>query len=446
VRRTTLRDASGILEPVVSAMEPRVGLAEFLALLECAKAPLKEYLADGLGGEIPAKAVALKILNLCLAKHHFLARSAAVLSKPLGLVIDPINNCNLSCPGCVHSVRARSEKLFQWSSGMLPENCYSALLRRYGPWALEIMMCNYGEPLLNPNTPKFVAMARSYLMRSGLSTNMTAKRFDAGAYVDCGLDFMTISLDGATQATYERYRRDGDLELAFANIRALVAARRERGRENPILSWQFLAFEHNAHEIETAIAIARELGVDQFVVASPFDVSWDEPGIRPADSVEPRTIFFRGDMERRMVANFNPAPGGLAIDAINEAWEAGFPDAPAEPISASAHSCQWLYRNLVMDATARVLPCCAAPKPGADLVFDTFASQDSFNSAKYRLARTWFADPAAYRAEAGDLNPHCAKCEWNQDTAHTDREQVEQYLKTLPRDILGADVRSLLSW
>ena len=36
------------------------------------------------------------------------------------------------------------------------------------------MFCNYGEPLLNPNTPRFIALARSYLMRTALSPlNMT---------------------------------------------------------------------------------------------------------------------------------------------------------------------------------------------------------------------------------------------------------------------------------
>ncbi len=442
----TSADLAGILAPIVSGLERPAGLADFLRLLRQAKPALKDALADGLGAEIPAKAVALKILNLCLARYHFRARSVTVLSKPLGLVADPINNCNLACPGCVHSARSRTEKLFQWSSGMLSADCFGALLRRYGPSAFEIMLCNYGEPLLNPSTPRFIALARSYLMRGGLSTNMTARRFDAGAYVDSGLDFMTISIDGATQAVYERYRRDGDIELAFANIRALVEARKQRGRENPILSWQFLAFEHNAHEIESAMTIARELGVDQFVVAMPFDVSWDDPAIRPARFVEPRTVFFRRDMERRMIANFNPAPNNVAAEAIEAAWDAGVPVVEEGPASGSAHTCQWLYRNMVLDATARVLPCCAAPKPGADLVFDRFDGGDSFNSAKYRLARTWFADPGAYRAEAGDLSPHCARCEWNQDTAHTDREQVEQYLRTIPNDILGAEARGLLSW
>jgi len=188
--------------------------------------------------------------DLCLARYHFHARDTEIFSKPLGLVVDPINNCNLACPGCVHSARSTQEKLFQWNSGMLSEARFEALLQRYGVAALEVMLCNYGEPLMNPLTPRFIRLARTYLMRTGLSTNMTVRRFDARAYVESGLDFMTISLDGATQPVYEKYRRKGDLEAAFENIRKLVDARREAGRRNPILSWQFLAFEHNAHEIE----------------------------------------------------------------------------------------------------------------------------------------------------------------------------------------------------
>ncbi len=437
-----------ILEPVAAAIESGTGLSDFLDILDVAKPALKTHLAEGLGSEIAAQAVALKVLNLCLAKYHFFARSVDLLSKPLGLVVDPINNCNLACPGCVHSTRARAEKLFQWPSGMLSEDCFAALLRQYGPSAFELMLCNYGEPLLNPNTPRFIALARSYLMRTALSTNMTARRFDATAYVESGLDFMTVSLDGATQSTYERYRRDGDLELAFTNIRALVAARRACGRENPIVSWQFLAFEHNAHEIDAAITIARDLGVDQFVVAMPFDVSWDDAGVRPALSVEPRTINFYGDSERRMIANFNPAAHRLAEVEIAQAWETGFPrdSGAAQQAGPSAHSCQWLYRNMIMDATGRVLPCCAAPKPGADLVFDNFpGGGDSFNSGKYRNARLWFADADSYVSPV-EGDPHCVRCEWNQDVAHTDDAQVDQFLKTVPRALFGNGVRSLLSW
>jgi len=83
-----------------------------------------------------APALTLKILNLFLARYHFQARSASVLSRPYGLVIDPSNMCQLACPGCVHSTHNEALKVFDWPNGRLSEDRLSALLRRYGPHAI----------------------------------------------------------------------------------------------------------------------------------------------------------------------------------------------------------------------------------------------------------------------------------------------------------------------
>jgi MoaA/NifB/PqqE/SkfB family radical SAM enzyme len=429
----------------------------FLRLLNTARQPLRDALLPRVGSAPVAEALALKILNLCLAKFHFFARDTALLSRPFGLVVDPINNCNLACPGCVHSARSRQFGLFQWESGMLSPDRFAAFLNRYGPYAIEIMLCNYGEPLLNPNTPSFIRLARTWLLRTGLSTNMTAKRFDAAAYVASGLDFMTVSIDGASQSVYERYRKTGDLEMAFRNLRSLIAARAAAGKRTPIVSWQFLAFEHNAHEIDAAAAIARDLGVDQFVVANPFDVGWDDPGVRPA-AVESRTIQFHSDSDQRLIDNWNPFPDQIPAAEIARAFSTGW--APGETVSSASqasHTCHWLYKNMVMDANGRIIPCCAAPKPETDLVFaNAFqnAASDDFNSPKYQLARQSFSNPAAYAeairntgltGEPSPGEPYCAKCEWNQTSAHTDSEQVAQYFRTVGQSTFDQRTIQLLS-
>ena len=205
----------------------------FWKLLDRQKPALFRCLERAVGSPIAAKALTLKVLNLCLARYHFLARSTTLLSRPYGLEVDPINNCNLACPGCVHSSRSKDLHLFDWTSGMLSPDRFAAFLDRYGPYAVQITLCNYGEPLLNPHTPEFIRLAKRYLLLTTLSTNMTAKRFDAEAYAASGLDFMTVSLDGATQGVYERFRKKGDLELAFANIRSLVEAKRSLGQSAP---------------------------------------------------------------------------------------------------------------------------------------------------------------------------------------------------------------------
>ena len=160
-----------------------------------------------------AEALTLKVLNLFLARYHFQARSASLLSRPFGLVVDPSNMCQLACPGCVHSVRNEALQLFDWPKGTLSEDRFLALLNRYGPHAIVVYFYNYGEPLLNLNTPKLIRMAKAYLLRTAFTTSLSVRRFDAEAYVESGIDFIGLSIDGATEATYRRFRRNGDLEL-----------------------------------------------------------------------------------------------------------------------------------------------------------------------------------------------------------------------------------------
>jgi MoaA/NifB/PqqE/SkfB family radical SAM enzyme len=139
---------------------------------------------------VAAKALTLKLLNLLLAKYHFLSRSAALIFRPFGLLVDPSNGCNLACPGCVQSTRAKSLRLFDWTNGLLTCDRFGKLLARYGPCLMQVMFCNYGEPLTNSDTPQLIEMAKGYYAQTALSTNLALPRFDAESYVRSRLDFM----------------------------------------------------------------------------------------------------------------------------------------------------------------------------------------------------------------------------------------------------------------
>jgi len=409
-----------------------------LGILERAKPELYTRLRIRFATPV-AQALTLKILNLVLARYHFQARSASVLSRPYGLVIDPSNMCQLACPGCVHSTRNEELKVFDWPKGTLSEDRLSALLKLYGPHAIGVYFCNYGEPLLNLNTPKLIRLAKTYLMGTALSTSLSVSRLDAEAYVESGLDFMVLSIDGATQPVYERFRRNGDLELVFSNVRKLVSAKRRLGKRTPVLSWNFLAFEHNAHEIPLAARMARQLGVNHFRVVNPFDVGWDDPEIRPA--------AVKGGVRRLdwlsmagQPENWNPFPDSVDGSTIARAFENPWNQQAASdaPLS-SGHTCHWLYKNMVMDATGRIMPCCGGPRPDTNLVFGAFNGNgsDPFNSEKYRQARAWFSGDAPPPGDA----PHCTKCEWDQTTVNIGSPEIRRYFRAA--DAAFFDRRSL---
>ena len=412
---------------------------ELARTMDRAQASIFEILRESLGSSIAAQAMTLKVLNVWLARHHLAARSTHVGSRPFALYIDPSNSCNLGCPGCVHSTTTKEKHLFDWRPGILSQSRLETLFQAYAPFAAHVGFYNYGDPLVNPLTPKFIKLAKTYLLSTAASTNLSFPKFDAEAFVDSGLDFLTLSIDGATQAVYEKFRRKGKLDVVLSNLAKLADAKKRRNKLTPILSWNFLAFEHNAHEIDAARKLAKDLGADQFSVFTPFDVSWDDPDIHPA-TVAPSVEEFSPHTAEAVYANFNPFPNELAAVGIGHefamSWSARLGADAVLAEKESAHACHWLYRVMVMDAGGRVLPCCCSPTTQRDLVFSEQGDQppagDHYNSLKYELSRSYFADPEGYRkasAASGRTDPHCVNCTWNQEETNFGSQHLQNYFK-----------------
>jgi MoaA/NifB/PqqE/SkfB family radical SAM enzyme len=300
------------------------------------------------------------------------------------------------------------------------------------------MFCNYGEPTANLQTPEFIKLAKAYLIQTVLSTNLSVGRFDAEAYVASGLDFMYLSIDGATQPVYEQFRQNGRIELAYENMRKLVEAKKRLGTRTPILRWQYLAFEHNEHEIPLALERAKELGVDQFVVEIPFDVSWDHPRIR-VSKTQQTSHELTPDPDGALKDNFKAA--GIEKDEVQREFSNRWASAAlagdeSHTNRTAAHTCNWLYKNMVMDANGRILPCCGAPRPDLHLVFATFpADADCFNSRDYQRARAHFANGPV---ESTQPIPHCKNCEWDHSHTEVGHDQIQLFLRTagLPSDAI----------
>jgi len=82
---------------------------------------------------------------------------------------------------------------------------------------------------------------------------------------------MNCSIDGATPETYAIYRKKGDFDTVIGHIKKLNAYKAKHKTEFPQLTWQFVAFGHNEHEIERAREMAKELSMKFFL-----KLSWDD--------------------------------------------------------------------------------------------------------------------------------------------------------------------------
>jgi radical SAM protein with 4Fe4S-binding SPASM domain len=129
-----------------------------------------------------------------------------------------------------------------------------------------MLMYFQGEPYLNP---RFLDMA-AYAAKKGVyvATSTNAHYLNdknAEATVRSGLQEVLISIDGATQETYEQYRIGGNLEKVKEGTRKLVEWREKLDSETPVILLQFLVTGANEHEIADIEALGKELGVDKVV-------------------------------------------------------------------------------------------------------------------------------------------------------------------------------------
>ena len=80
------------------------------------------------------------------------------------------------------------------------------------PRLRNLALWNYGEPLLNKELPSMIAHAKTAGV--GVVKVSSNVHFLDGArglaLLESGLDVLILSVDGASQATYETFRRDGD--------------------------------------------------------------------------------------------------------------------------------------------------------------------------------------------------------------------------------------------
>jgi MoaA/NifB/PqqE/SkfB family radical SAM enzyme len=289
-----------------------------------------------------------RLLNYHVNRYQHARGHTKLVGYPLVLCLEPINACNLKCPYCFTGAGEIGRK-----RSTMPMPLYRKIMDELGDYALRVEFFNWGEPLLNKNVYEMIRVAARKELSTAVSTNFSVPfdRARAEEMVSCGLTQLGVSIDGAQQTSYGRYRVGGDLDTVFENVRLVNEAKRRLGTRTPQLVWEFHVFEWNKDEVEPARSVAKKLGMDVAVskgwVAGP---EWD-----PASEFE--------------------FPPGLA---------------PA------GERCSYLWTEGLINNDGRVAPCAGSFFPEDDYgsVMDaTF--KDVWNNSKFQKARGLFRSQSA---------------------------------------------------
>lgn len=180
--------------------------------------------------------------------------------KPASIGLEASSHCQLRCPSCPTTTGHIHPAV---GSGFLRLADFCRLLDE-SPYIKEVELSNYGEIFLNPELPEILREGhrRGVALTAANGVNLNNVRPAAlEAVVRYRLRHMNCSIDGASDETYGIYRRRGNFDRVIANIREINRWKKELGSKYPRLSWQFIIFGHNEHEISAARRMAGELGM-----------------------------------------------------------------------------------------------------------------------------------------------------------------------------------------
>jgi radical SAM protein with 4Fe4S-binding SPASM domain len=132
------------------------------------------------------------------------------------------------------------------------------------PGLARLTLQGLGEPLLQPHLLDMVAYAKARGIVVGFNSNaMLLTRERADRLVAVGLDWLHVSLDGATAETYEGIRSRADFARVAGNLRGLREAKLAAGAANPTIQVVFVAMQRNLPELPDLVRLVSEWGVDE---------------------------------------------------------------------------------------------------------------------------------------------------------------------------------------
>jgi MoaA/NifB/PqqE/SkfB family radical SAM enzyme len=341
-------------------------------------------------------------VNFLRAKYETYTGAVTAESYPYYLCLDPSDKCQLRCPTCPTGVENESRRqggsevrIFRDRRPTLAPDLFDAVLDEMGEYLFLINFYNYGEPLLNKHLPAFVRRAKTFDIETEVHSNLSLPLSDQ--FIEdllcCGLDRLEASIDGFSQETYQVHRVGGDLALVKNNLERLARTRDRLGLKTG-LTYNFLIFSHNEHELADAQRYCDDIGVrfngrDAFI----HNVAWlpsHRRGEQP--SQVPEELRLRSDASR--------------------VWS---PPLPMPSQTGTPPACAWHHGFTVVTAGGSVAPCCAAAKETDDfgvIIPGHTRFADVWNNDRYRTSRSAFAGVAARDSTEETICSHCPYPQW----------------------------------
>lgn len=189
-----------------------------------------------------------------------LFKTPFVTTSPFSVSVETNTNCNLRCPECPSGNLSLTR-----NTGKINPGHFKKIIDEIYRKTFYLNLYLQGEPFLHPQLTQLVAYAAEKNMFVCISTNghFLSKENCVGI-IESGLRKIIISLDGASQETYEKYRKGGNFHLVTEGIKTLAVTKKELHSSFPMVVIQMIVNRYNEHEIIEMKSLVKKLGADRF--------------------------------------------------------------------------------------------------------------------------------------------------------------------------------------
>ncbi|MDD5012038.1 MAG: radical SAM protein [Candidatus Nanoarchaeia archaeon] len=202
-----------------------------------------------------------RLVNLLKIKISKRLKKIKISGFPPTLMIEPTNTCNLKCPLC-----PTGAGFIKRAKGFLTFSNFKKVIDELSPYIYHLRLWNWGEPLLNKEIFQMISYAKEKNIFVNLSTNSHFLDKDTSSLIiKSRLDELIVSLDGASEETYQQYRKGGNFKKVIESIQFLVNEKKRLKCANPYIKLQFIIMKSNEHEIQKIKSLSKSLGVDEIV-------------------------------------------------------------------------------------------------------------------------------------------------------------------------------------
>lgn len=178
--------------------------------------------------------------------------------------IEPTNQCNLDCVTCMRNV-------WEEPPGRMEPVIFERILEGIVHFSSlpDVFFGGFGEPLSHPNILEMVHKTKAMGTSVELITNgiLLDDRKIKGL-IDAGLDWLWVSLDGATPESYEDVRLGAALPQVIENLKRMHELRTLACSFRPRLGIAFVAMQRNLADLPKVLHLGSRLGAARFSISN----------------------------------------------------------------------------------------------------------------------------------------------------------------------------------